>query len=435
MRTASKLAAVIAIAGLTTTGLAACSSSNDADSGSKSDGPVTINYLHRLPDGKGMTPVAQTVERWNKEHPDVHVEATKFDGEAREMINRLSTDVNAGTAPCLAQIGYSEVPELFSKGMLTDVTKQAEKYKGDFSGTIGQMSVGDKTVGLPQDTGPLVYYFDKAALDELGAKAPTNTEELLTLARKAKEHGKYAIAFTPDEAGNWLTGQAAAAGDNWYQADGDKWKVNTKGEGSQKVADFWQKVLDEKLALVAPRFDNAFTQALIDHKLIGHIGAAWESGFMLDEVYQNGQQGTWNVAQLPDFSAGQKSAPDGGSGVAVMKGCKNPEQAMEFAHWFNTQTEDLASQGLIVAADKGSKTPEKIKKQFGGQDVYQEFTKANKNVPEDFGFIPGFSTVSSNMAETAAHAGDGKAKVKDIFTGAQDASVKALKDLNLKVAE
>ena len=33
-----------------------------------------------------------------------------------------------------------------------------------------------------------------------------------------------------------------------------------------------------------------------------------------------------------------------------MKGCEHPAEAMEFNDWFNTQVDDLASQGLVVAA-------------------------------------------------------------------------------------
>ena len=54
------------------------------------------------------------------------------------------------------------------------------------------------------------------------------------------------------------------------------------------------------------------------------------------------------------------SGPDGGSGVAVLKGCSNPEGAMAFNDWFNTQVDDLATQGLVLTAKAPVKTPESI---------------------------------------------------------------------------
>ena len=57
-----KLKRVIALSGLVamaSLGLAACSGS---DSGSSADGKVNIEYVHRLPDGEGMTKVADIVK-------------------------------------------------------------------------------------------------------------------------------------------------------------------------------------------------------------------------------------------------------------------------------------------------------------------------------------------------------------------------------------
>ena len=152
--------------------LGACGSSTGG-SGSPSEvasqsaaapGPVTIKYLHRLPDGEGMTKVAGIVKKWNSEHPDIQVEATKFPGKANELMPKLEADVKAGTAPCLVQSGYSEVPDMYVKGLVQDVTNEAKKYKDHFSGAYGQMSVGGKVVGLPQDTGPLTVSYTHLTL-------------------------------------------------------------------------------------------------------------------------------------------------------------------------------------------------------------------------------------------------------------------------------
>ena len=169
------------------------------------------------------------------------VEATKFDGKAADMNVKLENDVKAGTGPCLAQVGYAEIPKLYTSGLLTDVSAQAEKYKEHFSeGSMSLMTVGKTVVGLPQDSGPLVYFYNKAAFDQLGLKVPTTSAELAEVARKAAEQGKYALAFEPDEAPNTLAGQAAAAGAQWFSAENDKWKVNVSSPETAKVSSFWQ---------------------------------------------------------------------------------------------------------------------------------------------------------------------------------------------------
>lgn len=424
------LAATIGVAAI---GLAGCSDKGAADS-AKSDEKVEISYLHRLPDGPGMTHVADIVKKWNAEHPNIQVTATKFEGKAAEMIKKLETDIKASNGPCLAQLGYAEVPEMFTKGLLMDVTEYAKEYKSNFGGVFEQMAVGGKYVGIPQDAGPLVYVYNKAEFDALGIKAPTTIEEVKSAAATAAAKGKYILDFEPDEAQNWLSAQAvAAAGEAWYSNDGDQWVVDAEGKGSMAVAEMWQHLLDNKLVLTENRWDDGFKNAILEGKLIGTIAAAWEPALIASDLGSTDQVGKWAVAQLPDFGSGMKTGPDGGSGVAVMKGCEHPKQAMEFNNWFNTQVKDLATQ-VIPAANGSVETPEAQKTFFGGQDIYKEFATANKNVV-GFPYIPGFSTLGGAMNKAAAAAATGEGKVIDIFKAAQTTSIKALKDLGLKVKE
>lgn len=428
-----RVGALTAVAALGVAGLAGCSSGNKAGDNKAGDakGATEITYMHRLPDGKGMVLVNDIVAKWNKDHPDAQVKATKFPGKADEMIKKLETDIKADNGPCLAQLGYAEVPEMFNKGMVEDVTKEAESFKDHYSSAFDLMKVGETTVGIPQDVGPLLYMYNKAEFDKLGLKVPTTSAELAEVAKKAAAQGKFAVSFQPDEAQNWLSGQAAAAGDTWYKPEGKEWTVNTAGEGTMKVAKFWQDMLASKAALTEERWGDGFKAAVKDHKLIGTIAAAWEPALFVDEFGKTDNKGQWRVAQLPKFGDKDATGPDGGSGVAVMKGCKAKEKAVEFADWFNTQVEDLATQGLIPAAKTKATTPKGQLEFFGDQDLYAEFLKANENM-QAFPYIPGFSTVGPKMKEAAAAAVKG-GPVEDIFKAAQDASVKALEDLNLPV--
>lgn len=397
--------------------------------------PVEITYMHRLPDGEGMTTVEEIVSRWNDENPNIQVKTTKFDGEAQEMITKLETDINANNGVCLAQLSYSEVPEMFVKGLTMDVTAEAEKYKENFGGAYGQMTVGGQTIGLPQDSGPLIYMYNEEEFKALGLEVPTTMEELATAAKTAAAKGKYLADFESDEAQNMLSGLAAAAGALWYNSEGDEWVVDTTDDKTMQVANFWQDMIDSKAVLTHDRWTDAYDAALVDGSLIGNIAAAWEVGFALDKLDGTEYEGQWRVAQLPMFGDEAVTGPDGGSGVAVMKGCEFPAQAMEFNNWFNTQVNDLASQGLVPAATEAADNPEKWLKQFGDQDVMAELVTANENLNADFAYIPGFSAVGPKMKETAAAAASGSGKVADVFTAAQDASVAALKDAGLPVSE
>lgn len=396
---------------------------------------VEISYMHRLPDGKDMTKVADIVARWNKDNPNIQVTTTKFDGAASEMMTRLATDIAADNGPCLAQLGYGEVPEMFVKGLLVDVTAEADKYKDQFGGAFGQMNIGGTTVGLPQDSGPLVYMYNEAEFKKLGLEVPTTADEYAAVAKKAAASGKYATVFLPDEAHYWMSGQSAGAGAVWYSPADGKWKVETSDAGTESVASFWQGVLDDKSALVVKRWSEQWDKALADGTIIGYTAAAWETGFALDSLDGTAQEGQWRVAQMPKFNNSDKTGPDGGSGVAVMKGCKNPAEAMAFNAWFNTQVDDLASQGLVPAATAVAKMPAKMQRQFGGQDVMAELKLANERMSADWAYIPGFSSVGPKMVEAASAAGAGTGKVADIFTAAKTASIASLKDAGLPVVE
>lgn len=431
-------AAAVAAACMALSGCGGASSggSSSSSSGSVSNGgKVEITYIHRLPDKSGMTSVEQIVSRWNKENPNIQVKPIHFNGNASDLIKKLETDVKAGNAPDLAQAGYSEIPELFTKGLLEDVTAEADQYKGDFAeGPYDNMTIGGKTFGLPQDTGPLVYYYNKTEFDKLGISVPKTQGELLESAKKAAAQGKYIMSFQADEAGNMLSGLAGAS-DPWYTIEGDAWKVDTQTSGSKAVAKVYQQLLDDKAATTNPRWDPSFDASLQKGELIGTIGAAWEAPLLMDSMADKGK-GDWRVAQIGDwFDNGEKTGPDGGSGVVALKGIKHKAEAMKFLDWFNTQIDDLTSQGLVVAATTGSaKTPASWSEFYGGQDVMAEFAAANGNLAS-FSYIPGFSAVGTAMKEKAADAADGKAKVETIFDVAQTASVDTLKDYGLSVAQ
>ena len=434
MRINSKriLAAAASVAALCTMFAGCGSSTNNA---SDSNAVVHLTYMHRLPDKEGMTLVKDIVAKWNKSHPNIQVTATKFDGAAGDMIKKLETDVKAGNAPDLAQLGYTEVPEAFTKGLLEDVTEEAGKYKNDFSaGPYSMMQIGGKTYGLPQDTGPLVYFYNKAEFDRLGIKVPKTSDELVAAAKTAAADGKYIMDFESDEAGNIFTGLSCASG-GWYKVKNDAWQVNTLTNGSKAFADTFQRLLDAKAVATSPRWVPTFDASLQNGTLIGNVGAAWEAPLFMDSAGDTGK-GDWRVAQIGDwFGNGDKTGPDGGSGVVAMKGTKHKAEAMEFLDWFNTQVDDLTSQGLIVAANtSAAKTPESWSDFYGGKDLMKEFSTANDNMC-DMTYVPGFSAIASAMKETASKAADGSGKVIDTFKTAQKTSIDTLKNYGLSVAK
>ncbi|MDK8350406.1 extracellular solute-binding protein [Gleimia europaea] len=436
IRNASLLAAGFALAAGS---LAACGDSGKAPEANDGGAPIEIQYIHRLPDDEGMTKVADIVAKWNEEHPDIQVTATKFDGAASDLIQRIETDVNANNAPCLAQVGYGEITQLYVKGILEDVTSEAEKYASNFAdGPVSLMSADGKSFGLPQDVGPLVYYYDAAAFEELGLEVPKTTDELISTAKAAAEKGKYILSFQPDEFGNMFSAFGAASGDSWFTIEDGSWKVDLGGEGTKTVVDTWQKLLDDGSVLTTPRWDDAWSAKVADGTLIGTIGAAWEGALIAPAGEGSPNAGKWAVVEMPDWFGNKgMTGPDGGSGVAVIKGCEHPAEAMEFNNWFNTQVDDLATQGLVLAATTATPaTPENYAGFFGGgEDPMKVFAAANEHMSDKLVYIPGWPAVAAATSEPAAAATNGTGTVQQVIDITQKTAISTLKDLGLPLTE
>ena len=97
---------VVALMSVAAMGLTACSGSGSktdttASSSASADKAATITYLHRLPDGEGMTKISALAEQWNKEHPDTQVQAVKFGLRTllgADRLRRTPRDVHQGSA-------------------------------------------------------------------------------------------------------------------------------------------------------------------------------------------------------------------------------------------------------------------------------------------------------------------------------------------------
>lgn len=423
---------------MATSGLVACSNNwgdvstpestaAKADTGTAS-APVTIEYWHRLPDKQGTMTVEQATEEFNKSHPNIQVKTVKFEGGANESYDKISAALKAGNAPCLAQASYDGIPGMLVRGELLDVSEQAAQYKKNYEeGPWGQVALAGKVYGLPQDTGPLVYYYDQDAFDKLGLKPPTTWDEYFDNAKKAHAAGKYTSAFFPDDAGDFLGAVNAANRANWFAIDGASWRVDMESEKSKEVARKWQKSIDEGATMVADRWgDHSPTDAALkDGKLIGYVGAAWEAAWNLDPL--GVEKANWHVAQMPD----KHSGPWGGSALVVLKSCGYPEAALEYANWYNTNLKAMVSQGLVPAAKGAVETPQKVKDLYGGQDVMAALTEAAAISDPDWVYIPTWPAVKKTIQDNA-----GKSMpLEENLKSAQEVAKSSLEGQGLAVAK
>lgn len=421
--------------------LVACGSNADDSASTTEPAPLAngevakFTWYHRIPDKKGNKTLQELVDEFNKENPDIEVVPERMQGSADESYAKISTMVQAGKdVPCLAQIGFERVPDMMQ--YMDDVTKYTDQYKDNYIPFLyDKAGVGGKQFGFPQGASPIVFYYRADLFEEMGLKVPTTWDEYKEMAKivQDKSGGKqYLGAFLTDEV-KWQDALSTSEGAKWFGLDGDKWKVNIDSPETQKVADYWQGLVDDKLVIPAQRWGQDFGKYLQDGTILSTVGGSWEAPLIADTAPEG--EGKWKVAQIPHFDASETAVgQNGGTMAGVLKGCQYPEQAVKFANWWATNVDGLAGLGLLPASKVDSiETPANLKSYFSGQDIYPEFIQANKNAPQVM-WGPQVGKPLDAMANQLKLVGNG-GTVQEVYKTGQSTAVDAMKSVGLEVKE
>lgn len=414
----------------------ACGGSDSPDAGSEGK-EVEFTWLHRLPDKEGAKTVNELVEEFNESHPGITVKPETMQGSATESYAQINAMVEAGSdVACVTQIGFERVPDMIPSMM--DVAEYTEQYAEDYIPAFyDKAKISDSVYGLPQGASPILFFYRQDKFDELGLTVPETWEQYQEQAKLVQEKTSgeaYLGTFLTDEQ-MWLSALTSSVGAKWfgYDSDSQEWEVNIDSAESQKVADFWQGMVDEDQVVPLQRWGQDFNKFLSDGTLLSTIGGAWEAPLIADASPDG--TGKWAVAQIPQFTDGEHSVgQNGGTIAAILKGCEHPAEAVEFANWFTTNVDGLTGLGLLPAAQVDSiDTPENLKEYFSGQDIYDEFVVANQNAPT-ITWAPQVSETFRIMGDTQTRVGSG-ATVEEVFQAAQSAAVDSLTAVGLTVNE
>ncbi|CAL9641371.1 extracellular solute-binding protein [Streptomyces sp. Tu 3180] len=429
------VAAAVATA-LGATALAACGSSEDDEARS---GPVSLTYWSWAP---GMDKV---VDLWNK-GPGKKEQITvtvKKQASGDTLVTKILTAHKAGKAPDLVQAEYQALPTLVSNDALADIAQEVGDAKSKFAdGVWQQTTLGtDAVYAVPQDIGPMMFYYREDLFEKYGLEVPATWEEFAETARKLKKAapGTDLTTFSANDSG-LFAGLAQQAGARWWTASGDRWKVGIDDEATRKVAEFWGGLVEEGAVDNQPMYTPAWNKALNTGKQIAWISAVWAPGTLNTAAPDT--RGKWAMAPLPQWSAGENVTGSwGGSSTAVTTDSENKEAAARFAAWLNTDGE-----ALNALAKESGIYPASTSAQLSG---------AFTNPPEYFSNQPDFYRKAAEIAGTTAPSAWGPnvnvayttfkdafgaaAKNKSGFTAAlekmQDDTVADMKKQGFEVAE
>lgn len=406
--------ALAAVTGLALSGCAPADDGNKAGSAS-----ATIDFWGWVP---GMD---KLVDQWNTENPNIKV---NYSGQAAgndETLAKITAAVKADNGPCLSQVDGKWTTSMVSSGLFEDVTEEASQYKDNYpAGIWSAVDINGTTYGIPQDSGPMVMYYNAEKLKEFGIAVPTTWDEYKAAALKvhAEHPESYLTGFSSDDA-ETLQSLVQQAGGEWWSIDGDKWKVDVTGAASEKVGELWQDLIEAKAVSPTKRWDPAFYNEVANGTVLSVVGAAWQAPLLAENSAD--ASGQWSVAPMPQWTAGEKkSANNGGSNTMVLAGCENPAETLEFANWLNTNTEGLLDLGLFPAAASDSlETPEELSAFFGGEDVYAHLSEAAGNISTPWTFAPTYSAFSSSIGDGIASAVTGKTTIPELLESVQQQSL------------
>ncbi|MFI2507524.1 ABC transporter substrate-binding protein [Streptomyces sp. NPDC018972] len=376
------VSSAVAVA-LGATALAACGSSSDDEAQA---GPVSLTYWTWAP---GMDKV---VDLWNK-GPGKKEQITvtvKKQASGDTLVTKILTAHKAGKAPDLVQAEYQALPTLVSNDALADIADSVGDAKGKFAeGVWQQTTLGtDAVYAVPQDIGPMMFYYREDLFKEYGLSVPATWEEFAETARKLKKKApdKDLTTFSANDSG-LFAGLAQQAGAQWWTTSGDKWKVGINDAATKKVAAFWGGLVKEGAVDNQPMYTPAWNKALNTGKQIAWVSAVWAPGTLTTAAPDT--KGKWAMAPLPQWNEGESSTGSwGGSSTGVTTDSKNKEAAAEFAAWLNTDAD-----ALNALAKESGIYPASTSAQLSG---------AFTSPPEYFSNQPDFYEKAAGIAKTTA---------------------------------
>jgi multiple sugar transport system substrate-binding protein len=384
--------------------------------------------------GTGMD---KAVALWNSTNPDIQVDLKTVPNGNAGTYQNLFNGLKAGTAPDLAPVEYDTLSSFRIVDGLKDISGcagvgQAGNRFADWTWQQVRLG-GDGVWGVPQDTGPLALYYRKDLFAKYGIAVPTTWDEYADAARKLKaaDPSAYITHFSQTDP-NWFTGLMWQNGAQLFSTSGDTWKVTVDSDKGRQVAQYWQKLIDDKLvATDLQGFSPALNKAWDTGKVVTWISAPWGWSTIRDGAPSTA--GKWAVAPIPQWTKGATADGNwGGSTVAVLAGSKHPYEAAKFALWLNSDPKALAilikDAGIYPAATAGAQDPFLTQAQpfYGGQKIFDVFRSASGQVNTGFVWGPTMTDTYRFMSDGIATALGGKGTLQDVLKDTQAKTVTSL---------
>lgn len=329
-------------------------------------------------------------------------------GTNTKEYTQLDNALEAGSgAPDAAQIEYYAIPQYAIKGNLLDITDKTSGY-GDFytPGTWASVQFAGKVYGLPMDSGPMAFFYNKEVFDQAGVDAESikTWDDYYEAAKKIHALGDNYYITSDSGDGGFYDSMVWLAGGTPFETSSDGTEVTvdlTGDEGVKKFNEFWQKMLDEGLLdTKTTGWTEDWFKGMVDGTIASLFTGAWMPGNLANSAADGA--GKWRVTQMPTADGSVTNAENGGSSLAVLSSSTKAQAAYDFIEYAN-HGDGVATRvaGGAFPADKASMEEDSFKNAttvknsdgeevdyFGGQKYNEVLAQAAENVSSNYQFLP-----------------------------------------------
>jgi len=380
-------AAIAMLAGCATPGMTSVNSAPVIAAAGKEK--VKLQYWAWLKD------LQKVADVWNATHPNIEVEAVWIPGGNAGGYQKLYSALAAGGGPDIGQVEMRSIPEFMLVNGLVDLSRYgADEYAHLYDETLwNQVSYTGGVYGIPQDSGPMAYFYQPEVMDTVGAGVPKTWDEWASIGAELRKNNAYIDCFPLADA-SVFAAFATQAGATWLKAEDDGWVIDMTDDATMEVARFFDKAIDDDIVQTGyGAYSPAWFAAASKGSIASVVTASWGDA-LIEGV--SGGSGKWKVAPMPTWNdTGFGSSYLGGSTAAVFASSKHPKEALEFAVWMTTSQEGIDAMiansgiGWSPAEDFIGTTRAQPSEFFSGENYNEEvFVPAVKQQNADWSWWP-----------------------------------------------
>jgi ABC-type glycerol-3-phosphate transport system substrate-binding protein len=353
-------------------GLSGCknNSKESLDSGAGKKTEVRVAFWGAIEEKEIIT---TTIQAWEKEHPNVKVVLQHI--PAGSYGDKILTEIAGGNPPDIIFSDVDIFVTFYDKNALLDLTPFLNADKGFslsdyYPQIVDRFTVNGKIYCIPRDIAPFgVIYYNKTIFDKLNVKYPSDDWTMKEFVETAKKLTVDDMGKTPNDQGfnpkkikrygfwGWSI-------HNFIYSFGGKFVDDVKNpkkciindkpavDGMQFFIDLYAKYYITPISGALTNMGMSINQLFSMEKLAMFQSGIWETPNLRRLI---GTRFDWDVVMAPKGPNGKRGFGTGGSGYAIMKVTKHPQEAWEVLKCL------AGEKGQEMLADNGLAQPANIK--------------------------------------------------------------------------